>query len=100
MIGMVYAWIIPISIVAILGISGYLVYRYVIFDILANSSINNTLKRYNIKKTQYEIIKEFNEMKGETLSDGEIRRVAKPYRLNEPVQFLSMYDNLRDRPKN
>jgi len=97
---MVYAWIIPISIVAILGISGYLVYRYVIFDILANSSINNTLIRYNIKKTQYEIIKEFNEMKGETLSDGEIRRLAKHYRRNEPDQFLSMYDNLRDRPKN
>ena len=97
---MVYAWIIPISIVAILGISGYLVYRYVIFDILANSSINNTLKRYNIKKTQYEIIKEFNEMKGETLSGGEIRRLAKHYRRNEPDQFFSMYDNLRDRPKN
>ena len=97
---MVYAWIIPISIVAILGISGYLVYRYMIFDILANSSINNTLKRYNIKKSQYEIIKEFNEMKGETLSDGEIRRLAKHYRRNEPDQFLSMYDNLRDRPKN
>ena len=77
-----------------------MVYRYVIFDILANSSINNTLKRYNIKKTQYEIIKEFNEMKGETLSDGEIRRLAKHYRRNEPDQFLSMYDNLRDRPKN
>ena len=97
---MAYAWIIPIAIVAILGISGYLVYRYEIFDILANSSINNTLKRYNIKKTQYEIIKEFNEMKGETLSDGEIRRLAKHYRRNEPDQFLSMYDNLRDRPKN
>ena len=97
---MVYAWIIPISIVAILGISGYLVYRYVIFAILANSSINNTLKRYNIKKTQYEIIKEFNEMKGETLSDGEIKRLANHYRRNEPDQFLSMYDNLRDRPKN
>ena len=97
---MAYAWIIPISIVAILGISGYLVYRFVIFDILANSSVNNTLKRYNIKKTQYEIIKEFNEMKGETLSDGEIRRLAKHYRRNEPDQFLSMYDNLRDRPKN
>jgi len=97
---MAYAWIIPIAIVAILGISGYLVYRYVIFDILANSSINNTLRRYNIKKTQFEIIKEFNELKGETLSDSEIRRLAKHYRRNEPDQFLSMYDNLRDRSKN
>ena len=97
---MVYAWIIPISIVAILGISGYLVYRYVIFDILANSSVNSTLKRYNIKKTQFEIIKEFNENKGERLSDREINRLAKHYRRKEPDQFLAMYDNLRDRPKN
>ena len=51
-------------------------------------------------RDRYEIIKEFNEMKGETLSDGEIRRLAKHYRRNEPDQFLSMYDNLRDRPKN
>ena len=97
---MVYAWIIPISIVAILGVSGYLVYRYVIFDILANNAINNTLKRYNIKKTQFEIIKEFNENKGEKLSDGEINRLAKHYRRKEPDQFLSMYDNLRDKPQN
>ena len=66
---MAYAWIIPIAVVAILGLSGYLVYRYVIFDILANNTVNNTLKRYNIKKTQFEIIKEFNENKGEKLSD-------------------------------
>ena len=97
---MVYAWIIPISIVAILGISGYLVYRYVILISWQNSSVNSTLKRYNIKKTQFEIIKEFNENKGETLSDAEINRLAKRYRREEPDQFLSMYDNLRDRPKN
>ena len=87
---MVYAWIIPIGIVAILGVSGYLVYRYVIFDILANNTVNNTLKRYNIKKTQFEIIKEFNENKGEKLSDAEINRLAKHYRRNEPDQFLSI----------
>ena len=97
---MVYAWIIPIAVVAIIGVSGYLVYRYVIFDILANNSINNTLKRYNIKKTQFEIIKEFNENKGENLSDREINRLAKHYRRKEPDQFLSMYDNLRDKPQN
>ena len=94
---MVYAWIIPITIVAILGISGYVIYKFVIFDILANSSINNTLKRYNIKKTQFEIIKEFNENKGEKLSDSEINRLAKRYRREEPDQFLSMFDNLRDK---
>ncbi len=93
---MVYAWIIPISIVAILGISGYLVYRFVIFDILANSAVNNTLKKYNIKKTQYDIIKEFHQNKGENLTDSEINRLAKQYRRNEPDQFLAMYDTLRD----
>jgi len=97
---MVYAWIIPISIVAILGISGYLIYRFVIFDILANSAVNNTLKKYNIKKTQFEIIKEFHENKGENLTDGEINRLAKEYRRNEPDQFLAMYDNLRDKTQN
>ena len=95
---MVYAWIIPISIVAILGISGYLVYRFLIFDILANSAINNTLKKYNIKKTQFEIIREFHENKGQRLSDKEINRLAKQYRRNEPDQFLAMYDTLRDKP--
>ena len=94
---MVYAWIIPISIVAILGISGYLVYRFLIFDILANSAINNTLKKYNIKKTQFEIIKEFYANKGENLTDAEINRMAKQYRRNEPDQFLAMYDTLRDK---
>ena len=82
---MAYAWIIPIAVVAILGLSGYLVYRYVIFDILANNTVNNTLKRYNIKKTQFEIVKEFNENKGEKLSDSEINRLAKHYRRNEPI---------------
>ena len=96
---MVYAWIIPISIVAILGISGYLVYRFLIFDILANSAINNTLKKYNIKKTQFEIIREFHENKGQRLSDKEIKHLAKQYRRNEPDQFLAMYDTLRDKPK-
>ena len=71
---MVYAWIIPIAAVGIIGVSGYLVYRYVIFDILANNAINNILKRYNIKTTQFEIIKEFNENKGKNLYDAEINR--------------------------
>ena len=35
-----------------------------------------------------------------TLSDAEINRLAKRYRREEPDQFLSMYDNLRDKPKN
>ena len=80
-----------------MGISGYLVYRFIIFDILANSTINNTLKKYNIKKTQYDIIKEFHANKGENLTDSEIKNLAKQYRRNEPDQFLAMYDTLRDK---
>jgi hypothetical protein len=52
---MVYAWIIPIAVVAIIGVSGYLVYRYVIFDILANSSVNSTLKRYQTHISVHQI---------------------------------------------
>ena len=41
----------------------------------------------------------YSENKGEKLSDAEINRLAKRYRREEPDQFLSMYDNLRDKPK-
>jgi len=49
---MAFAVIIPITIVGILGIVGYLVYRFVIFDYLSNKSVNDTLRRYDIDKSQ------------------------------------------------
>lgn len=96
---MAFAFIIPVTIVAILGIAGYLIYRFLIFDYLSNKSINDTLQKYRIDKTPFEIVKEYFENKGESLSDGEISRLVKQYRQKEPEQFLAMYDFLRDHSK-
>ncbi|MDH5430646.1 MAG: hypothetical protein OEW78_02030 [Nitrosopumilus sp.] len=92
--------IIPILIVVIVGLSSYLVHKFVLRDILAKRSINQTLQKYNIKKTPSEIIKEYYENRGERLSRQEIQNLEKNYRLNEPEQFLAMYDAIRDNVKN
>jgi len=96
---MVAVIIIPLSIVAILGITGYLLYRYVISDFLSNKSVNNTLKKYNINKTQFEIIQEYYEAKGDSISNQEISRLVKQYRRKEPEQFLAMYDSVREKSR-
>jgi beta-lactamase regulating signal transducer with metallopeptidase domain len=96
---MVFAVIIPITIVGILGIVGYLVYRFVIFDYLSNKSVNDTLRRYDIDKSQFEIVKEYYEHKGEKLPEHEINRLTKFYRQKEPEQFLAMYDSIREKSK-
>ncbi|NIM25886.1 MAG: hypothetical protein GTN97_01975 [Nitrosopumilaceae archaeon] len=93
---MAFAVIIPITIVAILGIAGYLIYRFVIFDYLSNKSVNDTLQKYRIDKSQFEIVKEYFENKGESLSNQEISQLVKQYRQKEPEQFLAMYDSLRE----
>ncbi len=94
---MVIGYIIPITLVATLGISGYLVYRFLLHDFLCNRSVNATLKEFNIKKTQYQIIKEYHAFKGKEISDKEILFLQKRYRQREPDQFLSMYDSMRDK---
>ncbi len=91
--------IIPILIVVIVGLSSYLVHKFVLRDILAKRSINQTLQKYNIKKTPSEIIKEYYENRGERLSHQEIQNIEKNYRQNEPEQFLAMYDAIRDNIK-
>ena len=50
---MVNAIIIPIAIVAIAGISGYLIYRFVLYDYFCKKSVNETLRNYNIKKRNF-----------------------------------------------
>jgi len=55
--------IIPLAIVAVVGISGYLIYRFVLYDYFCKKSVNETLRNYNIKKTQFQIIKEYHENK-------------------------------------
>jgi len=94
---MVIVYIIPIALVAILGISGYLIYRFLLHDYLCNRSVNATLREFNIKKTQYQIIKEYHESKGKEISEKEILFLQKRYRQREPDQFLSMYDSIRDK---
>ena len=96
---MVSVNIIPIFIVVIVGLSGYLVYRYVMFDLLCKRSVNQTLQKYNIKKTPSEIIKEYYNNKGEEISHKEIQNIEKNYRQKEPEQFLSMYDAIRENNK-
>ena len=92
--------IIPILIVAIIGLSSYLVHKFVLRDLLAKRTVHQTLQKYNIKKTPLEIIKEYYDSKGETISHQEIQNLEKNYRLNEPEQFLAMYDAIRDNIKN
>jgi hypothetical protein len=88
--------IIPILIVAIIGLTGYLAYRFLIYDLYCKMSVTQSLRKYNIKKTPSQIIKEYYENKGEEISHQEIQNLEKNYRQNEPEQFLTMYDAIRD----
>lgn len=94
---MAVALIIPVVLVAVIGIAGYLVYRYALYDALCKSSVSRTLKRYNIPKTPSQIIREFHEKKGDPLDDAEVRRLEKLYRQTDPDQFLAMYDSIREK---
>ncbi len=94
---MASAIVIPIIFVAIIGLVGYFVYRFVIYDFLSRRSVSQTLRKYKIKKTPFEIIKEYHIHKGENLSDKEIHEMEKDYRQREPQQFLAMYDALREK---
>ena len=97
---MAVAIVIPIIIVAIIGITGYAIYRFVLYDFFCTKTVKNTLRRYNIKKTPSEIIKEYYEIKGESISAQRILDLEKQYRQNEPDQFLVMYDTIREKSKN
>lgn len=96
---MVGAIIIPLTIVAIVGIVGFLLYRFVIYDYLCNRSVNETLQKFNIKKTQFQIIEEYHTNKGEEISKKQVLQLQKRYRRHEPEQFLAMYDSIRDKSK-
>ncbi len=91
--------IIPILVVAIVGLSGYLAYRFLIYDLYCKRSVNQSLRKYNIKKTPAQIIKEYYENKGEKITHQEIQNLEKNYRQNEPEQFLVMYDAIREQLK-
>ena len=91
--------IIPILVVTVVAISSYLVYQLFLRDLLSKRSISQTLEKYNIEKTPSQIIEEYYENKGESLSHQEIQKLEKNYRKNEPEQFLAMYDSIRDNDK-
>ncbi len=97
---MVVILIIPLLIVAVIGLSAYLAYRFIIYDLYCKRSINKSLEKYNIQKTPSQIIREYYEHKGEEISRDEIQNLEKTYRQNEPEQFLAMYDVIRDHQKN
>jgi len=97
---MVSPLIIPIIIVAIIGLIGYFVYRFLIFDFMCKRAVNQKLQKYKIKKTPSQIIREFYKSKGEQISHKEIQILEKRYRQNEPEQFFVMYDSIRDLKQN
>lgn len=92
-------FVIPILIVAIVGLSGYLIYKYAMYDFFCKRSVNQTLQKYNIKKTPAQIIKEYHENKGEKITHKEIENLEKHYRQKKPDQFLAMYDVIREKEK-
>ena len=91
--------IIPILVVTMVAISTYLVYQLFLKNFLAKRSISQTLEKYNIQKTPFQIIKEYHENKGENLTHEEIQKLEKNYTRNEPEQFLAMYDAIRENSK-
>lgn len=91
--------VIPIIIVTIVGLSGYLIYKFWFYDMMCKRKVNQTLKKYDIAMSPFQIIKEYHHYKGETLSSRQIHRLEKDYRQNEPEQFLAMYDSVRDYQK-
>lgn len=88
--------VIPIIIVAIAGLSGYLLYKFLIFDLMCKRTVNQALQKYNIKKTPAQIIKEYYQNRGEEISHKEIETLEKNYRRKGPDEFLTMYDAIRD----
>ena len=95
---MVSPVVIPIIVVAIVGLVGYLVYRYLIMEMSSRRSVTRTLRRYRIDKSPSQIIQEYHMLRGQSLSEGEIRGMEREYMRNGPDRFLEMYDEIRDKP--
>ncbi len=95
---MAVALIIPLLLACAAGIGGYLIYRYVVYDAMCKMSVNRILSSYDIRKTPSQIIREFHEIiRGEKISEKQVRMLEKRYRQTDPDQFLEMYDALRER---
>ena len=91
--------VIPIVLVAILGLSGYLVYKFVVYDISCKRSVARMLRKYKIPKSPSQIIREYYALKGEILDEKDVVNLERNYRQKEPEQFLEMYDAVRENHK-
>ena len=94
---MASALVIPILIAAAASLAGYLLYRFVIYDMACARSVNATLRRYGIPKTPLQIIDEFHSVTGRPITRRQAEKLERDYRQNDPERFLSMYDEIRDR---
>ena len=94
---MASALIIPILVAVAASLAGYLLYRFVIYDMACARSVKATLRRYGIPKTPLQIIDEFHSMTGRPITRRQAEELEKRYRQDDPGQFLSMYDAIRDR---
>ncbi len=91
--------IIPLIVIGIVGTAGYLIYRFLIYDMMCSRTVEKTLREYSIAKTQSQIVREYHHSRGNDMSEREARVMAKHYRQHEPDQFLAMYETTRDRLK-
>ncbi len=96
---MVTQIVIPIIVVAIIGLSGYFIYKFVIFDFYCKRSVAQMLRAYNIQKTPSQIIQEYYALKGESIPAKDVMELERNYRQTEPEQFLEMYDAVRESHK-
>ena len=85
--------IIPILVVSIVAISTYLVYQLFLKNFLAKRSISQTLEKYNIQKTPFQIIKEYHENKGENLTHEEIQKLEKTKKNIFDINIIFFYLN-------
>ena len=92
---MVSVVVIPIVVVAIVGLLGYLVYRYLIADVSSRRAVKGILNQYDIDMTPLQIVHEYYKMRGEPLSEDDAQRVTKEHMRTDPDHFLEMYDELR-----
>lgn len=91
--------VIPIVLVAILGLSGYLVYKFIVYDMSCKRSVAKMLRKYKIPKSPSQIIREYHAIRGEILDEKDVVDLERNYRQKEPERFLEMYDAVRENYK-
>ena len=91
--------VIPIILVAIISLSGYFVYKFIIYDMSCKRHVSQMLRKYKIPKTPSQIIREYYALKGEILDERQVTNIERNCRQKEPEHFLEMYDAVRENQK-